>query len=107
MADRRGSARRGSTTTARVPPADRDDETAAGNFGNDQWWPWADIGRGGTLAVGFNDRRLDQDSVAHEWPTSRQRPGNYLVGNGDGGVGPLDPFLVTPCPGDAVGPRQG
>jgi hypothetical protein len=25
------------------------------------------------------DRRLDTNSVAHEWPTSRQRPGNYLV----------------------------
>lgn len=62
-----------------VAPPNRDDPAGTGNFGNDQWWPWADIGRGGTLAVGFNDRRLDQDSIAHEWPTSRQRPGNYLV----------------------------
>ncbi len=27
----------------------------------------------------FYDRRLDRDSVASEWPTSRQRPGNYLT----------------------------
>lgn len=61
-----------------VAPPDRDAPTM-GDFGNDQWWPWADIGRNGTLAVGFNDRRLDRDSTAHEWPMSRQRPGNYLV----------------------------
>jgi hypothetical protein len=30
------------------------------------------------LAVAFYDRRLDEDSVDHAWPTSRQRPGNYL-----------------------------
>jgi hypothetical protein len=28
---------------------------------------------------GFHDRRLDRDSVASEWPSSRQRPGNYLA----------------------------
>jgi hypothetical protein len=50
-----------------------------GNFGNDQWWPWVDIGAKGELNVVFHDRRLDTNSVAHEWPTSRQRPGNYLV----------------------------
>ncbi len=48
-------------------------------FGNDQWFPWVDIGERGDLNVNFYDRRLDTDSVAHEWPTSRQRPGNYLV----------------------------
>jgi hypothetical protein len=47
--------------------------------GNDQWWPWVDINERGDLNVGFHDRRLDTDSVAHEWPTSRVRPGNYLV----------------------------
>jgi hypothetical protein len=47
--------------------------------GNDQWWPWADINEAGDLNVTFKDRRLDTASVAHEWPTSRQRPGNYLV----------------------------
>ena len=50
-----------------------------GDFGNDQWWPWVDIGPGGELNVAFKDRRLDTDSTASEWPTSRQRPGNYLV----------------------------
>lgn len=51
----------------------------AGNFGNDQWWPWVDIGDKGQLNIVFHDRRLDSDSTASEWPTSRQRPGNYLV----------------------------
>lgn len=57
----------------------RDDPDNAGDFGNDQWWPWVDIGKDGDLNVIFHDRRLDTDSVEHEWPTSRQRPGNYLV----------------------------
>jgi hypothetical protein len=48
-------------------------------FGNDQWWPWVDINNKGHLNVAFKDRRLDVSSVAHEWPTSRQRDGNYLV----------------------------
>jgi hypothetical protein len=47
--------------------------------GNDQWWPWIDISDRGDLNVKMLDRRLDTNSVAHEWPTSRQRPGNYLV----------------------------
>jgi hypothetical protein len=47
-----------------------------GNFGNDQWWPWVDISDAGDLNVVFHDRRLDRDSTAHEWPSSRQRPGN-------------------------------
>ena len=49
------------------------------NFGNDQFWPWVDINNNGHLNVHFKDRRLDGASVAHEWPTSRQRNGNYLV----------------------------
>jgi hypothetical protein len=51
----------------------------AGDFGADQWWPWVDISDKGDLNVVFHDRRLDTASTAHEWPTSRQRPGNYLV----------------------------
>jgi hypothetical protein len=47
--------------------------------GNDQWWPWIDISDRGDLNVKLLDRRLDTNSLAHEWPTSRQRPGNYLV----------------------------
>lgn len=50
-----------------------------GDFGNDQWWPWVDIGEQGALNITFHDRRLDTSSTAHEWPTSRSRPGNYLV----------------------------
>ncbi len=50
-----------------------------GNFGNDQWFPWSDISSTGHLNVVFHDRRFDTDSVKHEWPTSRQRPGNYLA----------------------------
>jgi hypothetical protein len=52
---------------------------ATANFGNDQWWPWVDINNKGHLNVAFKDRRLDVNSTAHEWPTSRQRPGNYSV----------------------------
>jgi hypothetical protein len=47
--------------------------------GNDQWWPWIDVSDRGDVNVKMLDRRLDTNSVAHEWPTSRQRPGNYLV----------------------------
>jgi hypothetical protein len=47
--------------------------------GNDQWFPWLDISDKGDLNVVFYDRRLDTDSVASEWPTSRNRPGNYLT----------------------------
>lgn len=51
-----------------------------GDFGNDQWWPWVDIGQRGELNIVMKDRRLDIDSMDHEWvSTSRQRPGNYLV----------------------------
>jgi len=49
------------------------------NTGNDQWWPWIDLNEKGHLNIVFKDRRLDTDSVASEWPTSRARPGNYLV----------------------------
>lgn len=81
-----------------VPPPDRDcvpylinpgppptiggpnpDCPRTANFGNDQWFPWNDVSSKGVLAVGFHDRRLDTDSVRHEWPTSRERPGNYLA----------------------------
>lgn len=55
------------------------DPGCLGNFGNDQWFPWVDIGDRGDVNVVFYDRRLDRDSVATEWPTSRQRPGNYLT----------------------------
>ena len=51
------------------------------NTGNDQWWPWVDINDKGHLNIVFSDRRLDFNSVRHEWSGvgSRQRPGNYLV----------------------------
>ncbi len=32
-----------------------------------------------TWSHGWQDRRLDRDSTASEWPTSRTRPGNYLL----------------------------
>jgi hypothetical protein len=47
--------------------------------GNDQWFPWVDIGEHGDLVVVFEDRRLDTTSTTGEWPTSRSRTGNYLV----------------------------
>ena len=52
--------------------------TAGANFGNDQWFPWVDISEDGDVNVVFHDRRLDTDSTGSEWPTSRQRAGNYL-----------------------------
>lgn len=69
------------------PPDDRDcgrsgdDQCPPGapDYGNDQWWPWVDVGSEGQLNVAFHDRRLDRNSRKHEWPTSRERPGNYLV----------------------------
>jgi hypothetical protein len=60
-------------------PGPNPDCPATANFGNDQWWPWVDINNKGHLNVAFKDRRLDVNSTAHEWPTSRQRNGNYLV----------------------------
>ena len=57
----------------------RDDVDNDGDFGNDQWFPWMDVSSSGQLAFGFNDRRLDRDSTASEWPMSRSRPGNYLT----------------------------
>ncbi len=59
--------------------ADPNDTGCKGVFGNDQWFPWVDISDKGDVNVNFYDRRLDSNLVAHEWPTSRQRPGNYLV----------------------------
>ncbi len=61
-----------------VAPPDRE-EPSTGNYGNDQWFPWIDVNADGVLAVAFYDRRLDEDSVQHAWPSSRQRPGNYLT----------------------------
>lgn len=65
------------------PPVDRDcgvdDPGCAETFGNDQWFPWVDVSERGDINVNFYDRRLDTASTASEWPTSRQRPGNYLV----------------------------
>jgi hypothetical protein len=54
---------------------------ASETTGNDQFWPWIDVSSSGAVNIAFHDRRLDEDSVAHEWPTSRVRPGNYLVWN--------------------------
>jgi hypothetical protein len=54
-------------------------------FGADQWFPWIDVSDKGDLNVVWYDRRLDKDSTAGEWPSSRVypngRPGNYLVWN--------------------------
>jgi hypothetical protein len=55
------------------------DSGKAGNFGNDQWFPWVDIASGGALNVVFHDRRLDKNSTDSEWPGSRSRRGNYLA----------------------------
>jgi hypothetical protein len=68
-----------------VQPANRDcnrpapPACPAGNSGSDQWFPWADISKDGDLNVVFYDRRLDRDSLATEWPTSRTVRGDYLT----------------------------
>jgi hypothetical protein len=74
--------------------------------GNDQWWPWVDISDGGDLVVTFKDRRLDVDSTLHEWPSSRQRPGNYLVWTWGAQCG-VNTSNATACmaPGAAVIPQ--
>lgn len=63
--------------------SDRDcvvgEQGCGGDRGGDQWFPWVDIGVDGELNVVFSDRRLDAASTASEWPSSRTRPGNYLV----------------------------
>lgn len=47
--------------------------------GNDQFYPWLDVGENGDIQIVWQDRRLDTDSTSSEWPTSRTRPGNYLL----------------------------
>ena len=76
------------------------------NTGNDQFWPWIDLNDDGDLNVVFKDRRLDTDSVASEWPTSRARPGNYLVWTW-GGQCTIRQSNLTACvaPGAAVLPQ--
>ena len=76
------------------------------NTGNDQFWPWIDLNDDGHLNVVFKDRRLDTDSVASEWPTSRARPGNYLVWTW-GGQCTTRQSNLTACvaPGAAVIPQ--
>jgi hypothetical protein len=63
------------------PPVPNPECLPTAVFGNDQWWPWADINNKGHLNTHFKDRRLDTNSTAHEWPQARAlgRPGNYLV----------------------------
>ena len=48
---------------------------------NDHWFPWVDISPRGDVNVNFYDRRFDTESPvgAGEWPTSKTKPGNYLV----------------------------
>ncbi|HEX8100359.1 MAG TPA: sialidase family protein [Actinomycetota bacterium] len=57
------------------PPSEGPD---AVNTGNDQYFPWIDVGRTGFVHLGFYDRRLDTKSTLTEWPDSRSRKGNYL-----------------------------
>jgi hypothetical protein len=69
------------------------------NTGNDNWWPWIDVNDKGDLNVVFKDRRLDTDSTASEWPTSRARPGNYLVWTW-GAQCTAGTSTIGPCIGD-------
>ena len=68
-------------SSATAAPAARS-RAVPGDFGADQWWPWVDINDFGHLNIIFHDRRLDVASVAHEWPTSRNRPGTTWSGRG-------------------------
>jgi hypothetical protein len=93
-----GEVSRGCTVPrpAPAPPRPTDDPRCAGNFGNDNWFPWLDISHTGTIAVGYHDRRLDRDSTASEWPTSRQRSGNYLAWYWGSGCRITDTATVGP-----------
>jgi hypothetical protein len=57
----------------------RDDPDNIQVVGNDNFYPWVDVSVKGDVNIGFHDRRLDTTSTLHEWPTSRQFPGNYLA----------------------------
>jgi hypothetical protein len=72
-----------------------------GSFGNDQFFPWVDISSKGDVNIVFLDRRLDTESVKAEWPTSRQRPGNYLTWF-FGAVCSIDQTADLPATGTAV-----
>jgi len=63
----------------RVPQPNPPPCPANTDTGNDQFWPWIDVNDKGHINIVMKDRRLDTNSVAIEWPTSRFRPGNYLV----------------------------
>jgi hypothetical protein len=88
------------------PPVSEPACPAGVHTGNDNWWPWLDINEKGDLNVTLKDRRLDTDSIAHEWPTSRQRPGNYLVWTW-GANCEIDRSTLRECvaPGAAVIPQ--
>ena len=47
--------------------------------GNDQFYPWMAMSDKGDIVLAWQDRRLDTTSTDSEWPTSRQRTGNYLL----------------------------
>ena len=92
-------------------------------IGNDQFFPWVDISSRGDVNVVFYDRRLDTVSTLHEWPGSRQTPGNYLtwtwgavcsvtttalVSVPEGGTPPTTlPSGVQQCLGNAAGVTAG
>jgi hypothetical protein len=71
------------------------------DYGNDQFFPWVDINTRGQLAITFFDRRQDTNSTRAEWPTSRQRPGNYLAWYW-GATCTIDNTATPPATGDAV-----
>ena len=74
------------------------------NYGNDQFYPWADISDRGWLNGAWQDRRLDQTSPVGggEWPTSKTRQGNYLLWYWGGNcrithTGPVDQSSGRQC----------
>ncbi len=71
------------------------------DYGNDQFFPWVDVNTRGQVAITFFDRRQDTNSTRAEWPTSRQRPGNYLAWYW-GATCTIDSTATPPATGDAV-----
>jgi hypothetical protein len=79
-------------------------------YGNDQFYPWADMSTRGWLNAAWQDRRLDTTSPVGggEWPTSKTRQGNYLLWFWGGNcritqTGPVDQSSGRQCVAPTAG----
>jgi hypothetical protein len=79
-------------------------------YGNDQFYPWAEMSDRGWLNAAWQDRRLDMTSPVGggEWPTSKTRLGNYLLWYWGGNcrvnqTGPIDQSSGRQCVAPTAG----